>query len=74
MTAVILQFPQTQLSMERLALVIGTLQQAFDVPRRDAELAMLCTICDHLIASYSDEYLDSFLVRIAEWEADNARG
>ena len=73
MSADIIRFPVEQRGLGKAELG-AILREAVPLPTRDAELAMLVAIADHLVGSFDDDLCDSFLVRIAEWEAENRRG
>lgn len=73
MSAQIIRFPSTAKSNEALQRIGNQLRDAVPLPERDAELAMLTTICEHLMSSYDDDLCGSFIDRIAAWEADNKR-
>jgi hypothetical protein len=74
MAAQIIAFPSRKADRNRLALVGASLQDAFPVVKRDAELALLTQMADHLIASFNDDYCDRFIDRLAAWEAENRSG
>lgn len=73
MSAQIIRLPSTPKSNEALARIGSQLRDSMPLPERDAELAMLTTICEHLLSSYDDGLCGSFIDRIAAWEADNKR-
>jgi hypothetical protein len=71
MSAEIIRFPSTDKSREAAQRIGANLRDSFPLPDRDAELAMLTTICEHLLSSYDDGLCDSFMDRIAKWDAEN---
>lgn len=72
MSADIIRFPVEKRGIGKDQLG-ALLREAVPLPARDAELAMLVAIADHLVGSFDDDLCDSFLSRIAEWEAENRR-
>lgn len=71
MTAQIVRFPNTKKTDEAAKRIGAALRDSIPLPARDAELAMLTTICEHLLSSYDDGLCGSFLDRIAVWEREN---
>ncbi len=71
MSAQIIRFPSTTKSREASQRIGAHLRDAMPLPDRDAELAMLTTICEHLLSSYDDGLCDRFIDRIAKWDAEN---
>lgn len=73
MSAQIVRFPLTKKSAEAAERIGAALRECIPLPDRDAELAMLTTICEHLLSSYDDGLCGSFLDRVAAWDAENKR-
>lgn len=73
MSAQIIRFPNTAKTDEALDRIGNQLRDSMPLPERDAELAMLTTICEHLLSSYDDGLCDSFVARIEAWDRDNKR-
>jgi len=71
MTAQIIRFPTAARTTDQLAHVGRQLRDGLPLPSRDAELATLTTMVEHLLSGFEDGLCDSFLVRIEAWDRDN---
>ena len=71
MTAQIIRFLTAAKTAKQLSRVSLQLRDALPLPSRDAELAMLTTMAEHLLSSYDDGLCDSFLSRVEAWDRDH---
>ena len=71
MTAQIVQFPTAARTTDQLSRVGLQLRDALPLPSRDAELAMLTTMAEHLLTGFDDGLCDSVLARLEAWDQNN---
>lgn len=73
MPAQIIRFPTAAKTAEQLERIGLQLRDALPFPSRDAELAMLTTMAEHLLTGFDDGLCDSFLARVEAWDRYNQR-
>ena len=64
MTEQIIRFPTAAKTAEQLERIRLQLRDALPLPSRDAELAILTTMAEHLLTGFDDGLCDSFLARL----------